>query len=174
MTSPKIDLKNPYLAAFLAWLMPGLGHAYQGRRGKGLLYFLCIFLLYAVGLYLGDGKIVYWRWVNPLRNGEDFRLAYLSQFWVGLGAFPALIQSTLAYYGKPPILGGFLAEPPMHVINELHRLGKFLDVGTVYTEIAGLLNILAIYDAFEGPAPEMEPEPATTAPVTTVPLEPRT
>ncbi len=163
MKPANIDLKNPYLAAFLAWFMPGLGHVYQGRRGKGVLYFVCIFLLYAVGLYLGEGKIVYWKWVNPLRNAEEFRLAYLSQFWVGLGALPALLQATLAHWNQPPILGGFLAEPPLHVINELHRLGKFLDVGTVYTEIAGLLNILAIYDAFEGPAPELEPEPTPVA-----------
>lgn len=158
MTPPKVNLKNPYLAVFLAWLIPGLGHAYQGRRGKSLLYFVCIFGLYLVGLYLGEGKIVFWNWVNPLQNGEDFRLAFISQFWVGIGAIPALIQSALQYYETAPILGGFMAAQPQNVVNGLHRLGKFLEVGVLYTEIAGLLNILAMYDAFEGPPPESEPE----------------
>ena len=121
-------------------------------------------------------KIVYWRWVNPLQHGEEFRLGYLSQFWVGLASLPALIQGTLAYKGMPPILGGFLAEPPMHVINGLHKMGKFVDVGMVYTQIAGLLNILAIYDAFEGPAPELEAEPIpeTIAAAPSLNLEPGT
>lgn len=172
MSRPPITLKNPYLAAFLAWLVPGLGHFYQGRRGKGALYLVCILGLYLVGLYLGNAKIVYWRWINPLRNAEDFRLGYLAQFWVGLAAFPALVQSTLAHYGYGPILGGFLAEPPLHEINALHKLGKLVDVGMVYTEIAGLLNILAIYDAFEGPAPGGDEEPAAEAPAPAMQLEP--
>ena len=45
-----------------------------------------------------------------------------------------------------------MAEPPQNVINGLHHLGKLVEIGTIYTTVAGLLNILAIYDAFEGPA----------------------
>ncbi len=158
-----VPLKNRYLAGFLAWLVPGLGHFYQGRRGKGILYAVCILGLYLLGFAMGDGKIVFWRWLNPLRNTEDFRWAYLAQFWVGLAAFPGLVQATLAHYGYEPILGGFLAEPPGNVLNGLFpRLGKLTDVGTVYTEIAGFLNILAIYDALEGPAQVDEDEPAAS------------
>ena len=36
----EIDLKEPWLAALLAWLVPGLGHIYQGRTGKGILFFV--------------------------------------------------------------------------------------------------------------------------------------
>ncbi|MDB5351585.1 MAG: hypothetical protein JWN86_2832 [Planctomycetota bacterium] len=163
MSRQSIPLKNPYLAAFLAWLVPGLGHFYQGRRGKGVLYFVCILGLFVAGLTMGGGKIVFWRWVSPFQNFEDFRLWYLAQFWVGLAAFPAVIQSTLARYGMSPILGGYLAEPALHVLNGMHRqYGRFIDIGTVYTAIAGLLNVLAIYDAFEGPALADEPDPSTS------------
>ena len=31
------------------------------------------------------------------------------------------------------------------------KLNRYFELGTVYTMIAGLLNILAIYDAFAGP-----------------------
>ena len=99
------------LAAFLAWLVPGLGHVYQGRVGKGILYAVCILSLYALGFAMGEGKIVYWRWVNPLNNPEKFCLYYLGQFFVGLPALPALIQGTLQYFGHEPILGGFMAVP---------------------------------------------------------------
>ena len=106
-----------------------------------------------MGFALGEGKIVYWRWVNPLNNPEKFYIYYLGQFFVGLPALPALIQGTLQSFGHEPIFGGFMAVPDPSTINGLHRpLGKFVEVGSMYTAIAGLLNVLAIYDALEGPA----------------------
>jgi hypothetical protein len=121
--------------------------------------------LYFTGLLMGEGKIVYWRWVNPFQYPEKFCLHYLGQFFVGLASLPALIQGTLRYYDMNPILGGFLAEAPQNVLNGLHprlhpRLGKLVEIGTIYTTVAGLLNILAIYDAYEGPAYQDEDEEA--------------
>ena len=153
MSEQTVSLRNPVWAAFLAWLVPGLGHFYQGRTGKGILYAVCILGLYLMGMVMGEGKIVYWRWVNPLNNPEKFCLYYLGQFFVGLPALPALIQSTLQHYGVDPVLWGFMAEPTQLVLNSLQtRLGKLVEIGTIYTTVAGLLNILAIYDAYEGPA----------------------
>ena len=160
MPEPTIHLKNRYLAALLAWLVPGLGHFYQGRTGKGILYAVCILSLFFVGLAQGDWRIIYWRWINPLQNSEQFCFNYLGQFWAGLPALPALIQATLKWYGFDPILWGFMAEPTQNEINGLYRHGKFLEIGTLYTTVAGLLNVLAIYDAYEGPAQVDEPEPA--------------
>ena len=159
MSQPPISMRNPLKAAFLAWLVPGLGHYYQGRTGKAFLYAFCILGLYFVGLYLGEGKIVYWRWVNPFQNPEKFCLHYLGQFFVGLPALPALIQGTLKTYGYDPLFGGILAEPTQNALNALHpRLGKLVEIGTIYTTVAGLLNILAVYDAYEGPAYQDEDE----------------
>jgi hypothetical protein len=155
MSHSQVELRHPYRAAFLAWLVPGLGHFYQGRTGKGWLYSICILGLYFAGYFLGEGKNVYWRWVNPLNNPERFCLYYIGQFFVGLPALPALIQGTL-HYLAPDLSApfwGFMAEPSQIVLNGLHhRLGKLVEIGTIYTTVAGLLNILAIYDAFEGPA----------------------
>jgi hypothetical protein len=160
MTQAPIDLRNPYKAALLAWLVPGLGHYYQGRIRKAILYAICIYGLYFLGFAMGDGKIVYWRWVNPLNNPEKFCIYYIGQFFMGLATLPALIQATLKEYGMNPILWGFLAEPSQHIINGLHpRLGKWVEIGTIYTTVAGLLNILAIYDALEGPAYHEVEEP---------------
>jgi hypothetical protein len=173
MAQSSIPLRNPTTAAFLAWLIPGLGHIYQGRIGKGILYAVCILSLYGLGFALGEGKIVYWRWVNPLNNPERFCLYYLGQFFVGLPALPALIQGTLRYFGMNEILWGFMSEPAQNVLNGLHpRLGKLVEIGSMYTAVAGLLNVLAIYDAYEGPAlegaetvEEPKTEPVATATV---------
>jgi hypothetical protein len=172
MSEQTVPLRNPLKAAFLAWLVPGLGHFYQGRTGKGILYAVCILGLYAMGMVMGEGKVVYWRWVNPLNNPEKFCLYYLGQFFVGLPALPALIHATLQHYGwdlSNHFLWGWLAEPAQNDLNGLQaRLGKLVEIATIYTTVAGLLNIFAIYDAYEGPAfldyeeePASPPEPST-------------
>ena len=37
-------------------------------------------------------------------------------------------------------------------------LGRFFDIGTLYVTIAGLLNMLVVYDAWAGPLRETQPE----------------
>ena len=39
---PSVELKDPMIAALLAWLIPGMGHFYQGRFAKAILFFVCI------------------------------------------------------------------------------------------------------------------------------------
>jgi hypothetical protein len=157
-----IDLKDPTLAAFLAWLIPGLGHYYQGRTAKAILFFVCILGTFAYGVYLGGsrelgwGRVVYASW-----TGEDKRISYLGQVAVGLPALPAVVQTLRVRGGKPPLFGGFMAPPqsafgpnPFNqpTLDVLHKkLHRYFELGTIYTLIAGLLNILAIYDAYGGP-----------------------
>ena len=160
-----VELKDPALAALLAWLVPGLGHYYQGRVAKAILYFVCIMGTFAYGLYLGGspelgwGRSVYFSW-----RVSDRRWAYLCQLGVGLPALPALVQASRVHEGKEPLLGYFMAPPelsdafdmydqhPPYTLDTLHaKLHRFFEFGTVYTMVAGLLNILAIYDAWSGP-----------------------
>ena len=150
-----IDLKDPVVAAALGWLIPGLGHIYQGRTRKGLLFMISILGTFFYGLFISEGRAVYASWVEG-----DKRLPYLCQVCVGLPALPALVQTYLVRNGKDPILGGVMAPPTD--IGQLNdwwkKLHRRLELGTVYTMIAGLLNVLAIYDAYGGPV-RLEPEP---------------
>jgi hypothetical protein len=149
-----IDLKDPVVAAVLGWLIPGLGHLYQGRTRKGLLFMISILSTFFYGLFISEGRAVYASWVEG-----DKRLPYLCQVCVGLPALPALVQTYLVRNGKEPLFGGIMA-PPVD-INQLNDWWKALhrrfELGTVYTMIAGLLNVLAIYDAYGGPV-RLEPE----------------
>jgi hypothetical protein len=152
-----VDLKDPIVAAVLAWLIPGLGHIYQGRTAKGLLFMTCILSTFLLGLFTSDGRAVYASWING-----DKRLPYLCQLGVGLPALPALLQTYRVRNGQDPLLGGLMA-PPIDAaqLNDWNKtLNHRLELGTVYTMIAGLLNVLAIYDAWGGPVrfePEEEP-----------------
>jgi hypothetical protein len=167
----EIDLKDPRLAAFLAWLVPGLGHLYQRRTGKGILFFVCIVGTFLYGLYLGDGRVVYAS--TPILA----RWQYFCQVGVGLPALPAVLQKLRADDGKPPLLGDNFERPPHmqgdftsldlshHTVSHPDELAKWnhdgndmFEMGTVYTVIAGLLNILVIYDAYGGPLVILPPE----------------
>jgi hypothetical protein len=160
----EVDLKDPLLAAFLAWLIPGAGHFYQGRLGKGVVFFTCILATFFFGLYLGQGRVVY-----ASMRSQDRRLPYLCQVGTGLPALPALVQAQRMRQGRRPLWGGFMAPPqlnkqfssrdlsgkeithPDELAKWHHELHSYFELGTVYTMIAGLLNVLAIYDAWAGP-----------------------
>ena len=172
--SPDIDLKDPIVAALLAWLVPGLGHWYQGRRAKAVLFFICIMGLFAYGVYLGGGTRVdkdnqsrylgYGRAVYLSLQKDDLRLYYLSQIGVGLPAMPALVQAYRMNHHQKVFLDGFMApprsvqvrfddpnegQPTAHDLNYL--LNRTFELATIFTAVAGLLNVLAVCDAFGGP-----------------------
>lgn len=78
-------------AALLAFLVPGLGHFYQRRVFKAVLYAVCILGTFFTGMRIGHGQVVYFNW----QSTENRTYAYLCQFWVGLPALPALAQAEL-------------------------------------------------------------------------------
>jgi len=116
-----------------------------------------------LGFVLGGTRVVYASW-----QPGDKRWHYFLQAGVGAAALPALIQGdrmrrytvdgrTLDSY--QPWWGGFMAPPHRPVIEKnadevsawYARQGAGYEMGTWYTMIAGLLNILVVYDAFAGP-----------------------
>lgn len=193
-----VDLRDPYWAAFLAWLWPGAGHFYQRRFAKGFLFMACILSTFFFGLGMGHGRVVY----ASFKKG-DMRWQYVCQLGVGIPALPAIVQSMKTKNGGapffvlcerfPPNYGegppmdpqkikkrfrvipediapedmpertlkdGFMAPPEGPIFqDEPDTLGRwhfefkhYFELGTLFTVIAGLLNVLAIYDAFCGPA----------------------
>jgi hypothetical protein len=156
-----------------------LGHLYQGRIGKGLLFLVSLYGMFFTGMYLGNWKNVYIPDTSRGDRPSRFQFAwdvwtrpqYAGQFWIGVAAWPALWQ----YKGLPvpsaetsvfwhyfehappetPDAKGF--KPYEHwegkSLTELQRdADKTWDLGWVYTVIAGVLNILVVYDALAGPA----------------------
>ena len=280
------EQRNVVVAFVLAVLVPGLGHLFQGRTLKGLIYLFGILGLYLWGVKMGEGIVVY---NLPEKVGaKRITLHYAAQ----LGAvvsYPALWQNrrllkgnevvrkleqplsakfsgelrrsdrdsiggklegvvqfkpekmeygtettgvfTGTLDGKPvklPLAGNFALDPPVgagfkrglrcSVIGEndeplpesrmivgsiprslldsygvapdqnqlqevTGRLGKIHELALVFTWIAGLLNVLAIWDCVQGPAygfgdevatgtkPEIKPEekPETPKPLADAP-----
>jgi hypothetical protein len=184
MTNPATEKvpppENGPTAAVLSYLVPGLGQIYQGRIGKGILFFVCIYTLFFYGMYLGHWSNVYlpettgpdnrennpWGLPLPLSNLYN-RPHFVGQFWVGIAAWPAIYQ----YYfytrdAKPEsFLGTFQRQPREEELQRLQRDGdKTWDLAWVYTVIAGVLNVMVIYDAYAGPAFVVRPARKEEAP----------
>lgn len=145
-----INLRQPLVAGLLAFLMPGAGHWYQGRYHKAGLYFLAVMSLYMIGMVIGSGRVVYASW-----TADDRRWPYVCQVAVGLPALPAAFQSYRVRNNQAPWFGGFMAAPESTAQqDEWHKEASAgFDLGTIYTMIAGLLNLLIIFDAIGGPLP---------------------
>src|SRR6516225_10302563 len=156
------------LAGLLSYLVPGLGQIVQGRVTKGLFFMVSLYGMFFGGMCLGAWKNVYIPdsfHDNPLPIAKKLppvvsdlynRPQFLGQFWIGVAAWPAIFQYnhvTLPFADADPNWRNFQQAPPEHILKELQTDGdKNWDLGWVYTVIAGVLNVLVMYDAFAGPA----------------------
>jgi len=169
----QIDLRTPWLAGALAWLVPGAGHLYQRRYFKGVIIGVSIWSVLISGLFFGSyreeltngmtrchfARNVYCSW----RDG-DKRLYFIPQACVGAIAIPAWLQSRrpvdatdnilTTAFAPPRVSSEASTRPNQPTLDEIvSRLHSWMDVSTIYTVVAGLLNILAIFDALGGAAP---------------------
>ena len=167
-----VPLKNRWLAAFLAWLCPGLGHFYQGRTAKGLIFFCTLVPLLVSGLWMGSywggeethrlcfAKNAYFQWQPGNR-----RLYFFPQALNAAVAVPAVIQAKVVQNGSLPLWNGAFAPPALSTLQSqegriarptlnaiLLRLHSWFEMGTIFVAAAGLLNLLVIFDALCGPA----------------------
>ena len=109
---------SPAALVGLAWLVPGLGHFFQGRRLRALVIFVLLVGAFALGTYLAEGS-------NLSRERHFYY--WSGQFFLGL---PALLTEIVS--GRPPVTGSL----------------PFADVGLTFGCIAGLLNVLAMLDVY--------------------------
>jgi len=111
---------NPYLAAFLAWLIPGLGHVYVKRRRRGVAFFLLIVAAIGIGCAL-LGNLY-----RPVANQPLSLLATLGAMGMGL---PYFILRYAGYTGDIVAPG--------------------YEYGTAFLLTAGLMNLLLVLDAWD-------------------------
>jgi hypothetical protein len=109
-------------AMLLAYLVPGAGHLYLGRRGRAITFFLIVVLLFAIGIAV-DGDL----YTINHANGSVLRML------AALGS----LGSGVIYW----IAAGMGAHGDMTSITVEH--------GTAFTITAGLMNLLLVVDAFD-------------------------
>jgi hypothetical protein len=126
-----------------------------------------LYLLFFYGMWMGQWRNV---WLPDTFDLPDVvilgnrlegvpkalaaRPQFLAQFWIGTAAWPAVYQYMKFDRAKDegPIFKKFQRAPTEDQLNDLQRNStKRWDLGWVFTVIAGVLNLLVIYDAFAGP-----------------------
>ncbi len=116
------------IAGLLAWLVPGLGHLYLGHRGRGLLCLVTITVTFWTGVAIGG--------VRDTVNPNERKLWFVAQL--------CNAGNTVAAYA---LHRGFATGNPQQKrpVGTAHWASA--DVGVHYTGVAGLLNLLVIFDA---------------------------
>lgn len=122
--------KLSYLVA--GWLIPGLGHYLAGWRNKGILLFLIISIAFLVGLQLSD-------WEAVSRDLHEY--AFFAEIWVGGATLPLLAIDPVRKSGKVDSYG--------HIKDEYTRVPRHTDTGVLFCAVAGLLNLLVLFDLAE-------------------------
>jgi hypothetical protein len=113
---------NRYVAAALAWVFPGLGHLYLGRRGRALAYAAIVVTMFLLGMSF-EGRLY------SVEQGQP--LTILATFAVhGAGLLPI---GARALSGNP---GGSI-------------LSVTFEYGCAFLLTAGLMNLLLLLDAWD-------------------------
>jgi hypothetical protein len=112
---------NVYLICGAAWLIPGVGHLWLGRRQKGITFLVALTLMFGFGLWL-EGRLFPFEFSQPL-----VALAAFADIGVGLPFFLAKVLHAGA--------GRVVAIT--------------YEYGNAFMIVAGLLNMLVVLDAFD-------------------------
>jgi hypothetical protein len=107
------------LVALSAWAVPGLGHVLLGRYAKAAWFGGLILGTLGLGLLLGEGASI---------SSARFPWHYYGQIGAGL-----------------PVL---LADRLLGVVPQEQTIDR-LELGVVYATVAGILNLIALVDAYE-------------------------
>ncbi len=114
--------RSPYLAMALAWLVPGLGHFYLGRRKTAAAFAVIVTLAFLAGLSF-QGRLY------SVEAGQ-----------------PLTILATFAVYGAGllNLAARLLSDNPGGAI-----LATTYEYGCAYLLTSGLMNLLLVLDAWD-------------------------
>lgn len=110
--------KGEMRACLLSWVLPGLGHAYLGKRFHARVFFFSVMGLYLVGTLLGGGLVA---------SREKYFYYWAGQILLGAPTAAASIWSQ-----------GLHAE----------KFIPYQDLGLLLVTSAGLLNVLVMLSAY--------------------------
>lgn len=127
------------VAGILACLFPGLGHWYLDSFRRGALICLGVMGLFVGGMFIGGIDVVDRRedkWWFVLQAGVG-PTAFLVNRWHDQHRRPDAGRS--AGLSAPAASGGLVVTK---------SLGRVNEVGSLFAAMAGLLNLIAVIDAF--------------------------
>lgn len=132
---PRVAVSVP-VALLMAWVVPGLAHYFLAERLRGVCICAGVWGLFVAGVLIGGVRIVEAPRIEAARPVQSVLSSptFLGQAMAGPVAFVAAYGSKVA-----------AAHPQTAGIKSHARVNE---IGTLYTTVAGLLNVLAMMDAW--------------------------
>jgi hypothetical protein len=118
---PTESSTNTYLMCAAAWLIPGAGHLWLGRRQKGIVFLVTLTLMFVFGLWM-EGRLFSFDLTQPL---------------VALAAFADI------GVGLPYVIARLAGAGAGRVVAITYEYGN------AFLIVAGLMNMLVVLDAFD-------------------------
>lgn len=133
------SLARVCVAGLLAWLLPGAGHIFLGHRARGVIYLVTIAATFWGGIAIAG--------VHDTVNPQQRFVWFIGQLCTGSHALVVI---------------GLNRESGIDPQEMVNTSFMSVDIGVVYTGVAGLLNLLAILDALaRADAPSVSLVPVT-------------
>ena len=142
----------PIVALALAWLVPGAGHAYIGRRRRGIIIFVTIGATFWAGVGLGgvmtvDHRIEPWWFMAEMLAGAHGLLGWSRQKAIyrkladepEIG--PLVSPRSSMFMPQQMQIDGRLKEMNLVLVYPVDTIAR------AYAGVAGMLNLLCIFDA---------------------------
>lgn len=132
-----------FMALALAWLVPGAGHLAIGQRARGFIFAITIHALFFAGWFLGGVRAI---------SPADQPIWTYTQFLTGWPMIAARQVKSIT------------RTPPRDYAPTI------VDPGSVYCGLAGMLNMLVLFDVLvriyggRDEKPETPPAPAAATP----------
>ena len=101
----------------MAWLVPGAGHWYMGKRNRAVVIAGTICTTFMLGIILGSIEVI---------DPQQATAWFCAQILCGI----------------PTMIAALIQQPNLPM-----GYGRGIDLGQVYAGIAGLLNLMCILDA---------------------------
>ncbi|HUS90771.1 MAG TPA: DUF6677 family protein [Phycisphaerae bacterium] len=168
----KTSTPAPLIALVLAYLVPGAGHVYLGRRKRGIIIFVTITALFWSGVAVGGVMTV-----DSVRE----RWWFIAEMLTGVHGLVGWHRQRKVYEN---VLSGqaydLRRQDDQDLLDaKLHEEGVALvapaeTVARAYAGIAGLLNLMCIFDALMLAIMGRTGEPPPPKPAAAVPKGART
>lgn len=126
------------VAGVLAALVPGAGHLWLGQWRRGVMIFVGVGWLFLGGILIGG--------VDVVDKQEDFWW-FVGQAGVGPAAFGANALNQRLKQHDPPVGAGH-EWLEAHGAARIRSLGHPNEIGSLWVAIAGMINVIAVIDAF--------------------------
>jgi hypothetical protein len=140
---PPAAAGRAWIACALAWLAPGVGHLYLGRRRRAVVFFVVVLAMFFLGLAAGGAATL----ADPRQP-----LTYLATA-DNIATGPIELVGRRKTYGRLVYhLPGDEADPVRLELLERLRsraAGGSSEYGSTFLLVAGLMNILLILDAWD-------------------------